>query len=81
MNVEQRMHLVAGKESLYIMIHTAKDKARHTVSATNQDAPLAIRRRKLLYSPGKSLFEVRPSITVMHSLDDEQPTIAPNVEI
>ena len=74
MNVERRIHSVAGKELLYVMIHSAKDKARHTVSATNQDAPLAIRRRKLLYSPGKSLFEVRPSITVMHSLDDEQPT-------
>ena len=81
MNVEQRIHSVAGKELLYVMIHSAKDKARHTVSATNQDAPLAIRRRKLLYSPGKSLFEVRPSITVMHSLDDEQPTTTPNVEI
>ena len=72
---------MAGKELLYIMIHSAKDKARHTVSATNQDAPLAIRRRKLLYSPAKSLFEVRPSITVMHSLDDEQPPKTPNVEI
>ena len=61
--------------------HYQRQSSAHTVSATNQDTPLAIRRRRLLYSPEKSLFEVRPSITVMHSLDDEQPTTTPNVEI